>query len=92
MNPRTQAFTLSELIVSITVLVALVLLFSRLFVSATNLTTSGHKRMDAEAQVRPLFERFAVDLAQMIKRTDVDFFGKGTAAPNSAGGTMPGND
>jgi hypothetical protein len=91
-NPRTQAFTLSELIVSITVLVALVLLFSRLFVSATNLTTSGHKRMDAEAQVRPLFERFAVDLAQMIKRTDVDFFGKGTAAPNSAGGTMSGND
>lgn len=92
MNPRTHAFTLSELMVSITILVALVLLFSRLFVSATNLTTSGQKRMDAEAQVRPLFERFAVDLAQMIKRTDVDFFGKGTATPNSAGGTMPGND
>jgi hypothetical protein len=48
--------------------------------------------MDTDAQVRPLFERFAVDLAQMIKRSDVDFFGKATAAPNSAGGAMPGND
>lgn len=92
MTRRTQAFTLSELLVSITILVALVLFASQLFVGATNLTTSGHRRMDAEAQVRPLFQRFALDLAQMVKRADVDFFGKGTAAPNSAGGMMPGND
>ena len=48
--------------------------------------------MDTDGQVRPLFERFAVDFAQMIKRSDADFFGKGTGAPNSVGGTMPGND
>ena len=28
----------------------------------------------------------------MVKRTDVDYFAKGTAAPNSIGGTMNGND
>jgi hypothetical protein len=92
MIKRSAAFTLTELLVSIAVLVALVLLISRLFVSATSVTTSGNKRMDTDAQVRPLFERFAIDFSQMVKRSDVDFFGKGTGAPNSAGGAMPGND
>jgi prepilin-type N-terminal cleavage/methylation domain-containing protein len=92
MNDRTQAFTLSELLVSITILAVLVLVISRLLVSASNITISGNKRMDADGQVRPLFERFAIDLAQMVKRSDADFFGKGTGAPNSVGGAMPGND
>jgi hypothetical protein len=86
------AFTLTELLVSVAVLVALVLLFSRLFLSASTITTSGSKRMETDGQVRPLFERLAADLAQMARRSDLDFFGKGTAAPNSIGGTMPGND
>lgn len=89
---KRAAFTLTELLVSVAILVALVLLVSRLFVSATTATSSGNKRMDADAQIRPLFERLAADLAQMAKRSDLDFFGKGTAPPNSVGGTMPGND
>ena len=89
---RRAAFTLAELLVSIAVLVGLVLLFSRLFVSASTLITSGNKRMETDGQVRPLFERLAADLARMNKRSDLDFFGKGTAAPNSIGGAMPGND
>jgi len=89
---RNAAFTLTELLISIAVLVGLVLLFSRLFVSASTITTSGNKRMETDGQIRPLFERMAADLAQMAKRSDLDFFGKGTAAPNSIGGTMPGND
>ncbi len=92
MRKPEQGFTLTELLVSISVLVALVLLFSRLFLSATSLTTSRNKRMDTDGQVRPLFERFAVDFAQMIKRSDVDFFGKGMGTPNSVGGPMSGND
>ena len=92
MRKSAPGFTLTELLVSIAVLVALVLLFSRLFLSATSITASGSKRMDTDGQVRPLFERFAVDFAQMIKRPDVDFFGKGTDAPHSAGGPMTGND
>jgi type II secretory pathway component PulJ len=89
---RCAAFTLAELLVSIVVLIALVLLFSRLFVSATAITVSGNKRMEIDGQIRPLFERLAADLARMARRSDLDFFGKGTAAPNSVGGTMPGND
>jgi len=34
----------------------------------------------------------AIDFAQMVKRSDVDYFAKSTAAPNSVGGTMAGND
>lgn len=86
------AFTLAELLVSIAALAALVLLFSRLFVSATAIIGSGNKRMETDGQVRPLFERIAADLAQMVKRSDLDFFGKGTAPPNSIGGAMSGND
>jgi type II secretory pathway component PulJ len=91
MKPRA-AFTLTELLVSVAVLVALVLLFSRLFLSASAITASGNKRMETDGQVRPLFERLAADLAQMARRPDLDFFGKGTAAPNSIGGTMSGSD
>lgn len=89
---RTAAFTLTELLVSVAVLVALVLLFSRLFVSATAITASGNKRIEIDGQIRPLFERLAADFAQVAKRSDLDFFGKGTGVPNSVGGTMPGND
>jgi hypothetical protein len=34
----------------------------------------------------------AIDFTQMVKRSDVDYFAKGTTAPNSVGGTMTGND
>jgi len=87
-----NAFTIVELLVSVALLVVLVLLVSRLFSFAAIIATSGSKRMDAEAQTRPLFERLAVDFSGMVKRSDLDFFGKNTAAPNSAGGSMAGND
>lgn len=89
---RSAAFTLTELLVSVAVLVALVLLFSRLFLSATAITASGNKRLEIDGQISPLFERLAADFSQIAKRSDLDFFGKGTSAPNSTGGTMPGND
>jgi len=85
-------FTLIELLVSIAVLVGVVLLVSRLFNSATAITTLRTSRTDAESQIRPLFERIAFDFSQMVKRSDADFFGKGTDSPNSPGGAMPGND
>jgi hypothetical protein len=86
MIQRHAAFTLTELLVSIAILVALVLLFSRLFLSASTITTSGNKRMETDGQVRPLFERLAVDIAQMVKRPDVDYYLK------SGANTQPGND
>jgi len=92
MRTRETAFTLTELLVSIAILAAVVLLISRLFVFASAITTAGSKRIEVDGQIRPLFERLAVDFGQMVKRSDVDFFGKGSSAPNSVGGLMNGND
>jgi hypothetical protein len=86
------AFTLAELLISVGVLVLLVLLATQLLNSAATITTLGHKRMDADSQARQLLDRMAIDFAQMVKRSDVDFFAKGTIAPNSVGGVMTGND
>lgn len=86
MSKSKNAFTIAELLVSIAVLAVLVLLVSQLFSSAASVTTSGNKRMTAEAQLRPLFDRMAVDFSQMIKRTDVDYYLK------SPSNTQTGND
>ena len=89
---RTRAFTLAELLVTTGVLVLLVFLASQLFTSTATVTTLGHKQMDADAEARQLLDRMTVDFAQMVKRSDLDFFAKRTAAPNSVGGAMAGND
>jgi hypothetical protein len=86
------AFTLAELLVSVGVLVLLVLLATQLLNSAATITTLGHKQMDADSQARQVLDRMAIDFAQLVKRSDVDFWAKGTVAPNSAGGAMAGND
>src|SRR6266511_710959 len=88
----SAAFTLAELAVTVGVLVLLILVATQLLNSAATITTLGHKQMDADSQARQLLDRMAIDFAQMVKRSDVDFFAKGTTAPNSVGGTMTGND
>ena len=86
MRRSGDAFTIVELLVSAAVLVTLVLLIGRMFSSVSAVTTSGNKRMDAQAQLRPLFERLAVDFSQMLKRSDVDYYLKSPAI------TQTGND
>ena len=90
---RKAAFTLAEVLVSVGVLVLLVLLATQLLNSAATITNLGHKQMDADSQARQLLDRMAIDFAQLVKRSDVDFWAKGTVnPPNSAGGAMAGND
>lgn len=85
--PRvTPAFTLAEMLVAISVLALLVLLITQLFNNAAALTIAGNKRMETDAQARPLFERMALDFAQIIKRSDVSYYVKTAATP------MTGND
>jgi hypothetical protein len=91
-SSREGGFTLAELLVSIGVLVLLVLLFTQLLNSAANITTLGHKQMGSDSEARQLLDRMAIDFAQMPKRSDVDYFAKGTVAPRSVGGPMTGND
>ena len=86
---RRAGFTLVEMLVTVGLLV---LLFTQLLNSAATIMTLGHKQMDADSQARQLLDRMAVDFAQLVKRGDVDFFGKGTTAPNSVGSAMTGND
>ena len=76
MRHHFAAFTLAELLISVGVLVLLVLLATQLLNSAATITTLGHKQMDADSQARQLLDRMAVDFAQMVKRSDVDYYVK----------------
>jgi hypothetical protein len=88
-----QAFTLAELLVSVGVLVLLVLLGTQLLNSAASITTLGHKQMGADAQARQLLDRMAIDFAQMIKRSDVDYYLKSSATGTGVRNLLqPGND
>jgi Tfp pilus assembly protein PilE len=88
MRKKSDAFTIIELLVSVAVLTVLVLLASRLFNSAAILTTSGNKRMDADAQLRPLFDRMTLDFSQMLKRPDIDYYLKSSANPQAGNDQM----
>src|SRR5437762_1367706 len=81
-----RGFTLAELLVSMGVLVLLVFLATQLLNSAATITILGHKQMDADSQARQLLDRMAVDFAQMVKRTDVDYYLK-SSQPST--GTPP---
>jgi hypothetical protein len=70
----------------------LVLLFTQLLNSAATITTLGHKRMDADSQARQLLDRMAIDFAQMVKRSDVDYYLKSSAAAPLRNVLQPGND
>lgn len=76
MRRDSGAFTLAELLVSVAVLTIIVLLVSSMVNSAANVTILGNKRMDADSQVRPLLDRLSLDLSQMVKRPDVDYYVK----------------
>jgi prepilin-type N-terminal cleavage/methylation domain-containing protein len=79
---RCHAFTLPELLVSMGVLVMLTLLATQLLNSAAKIITLGHKQMDADSQARELFDRMAIDFAQMVRRSDVDYYLKSSTTAN----------
>ena len=83
-----NGFTLVELLVAIAVLMLMMVLISQLFNSASAVTGMGTKRMDADTQARAVFDRMAIDFAQMVKRTDVDYFLKSRQADQS-GNSQP---
>ena len=68
------AFTLVEMLVSITVLALLVLLVTKMVHSTSIITNTGDRHMDADSQARTVFDRLAVDFARMLRRSDVDYF------------------
>jgi len=79
------SFTLVELLVSVFVLTIIILMVAQLMTSATAITRTGHKHMDTDTQARVALDRMALDFAQMLKRTDIDYFVKGPDSYNQHG-------
>src|SRR6266705_3690127 len=78
-------FTLAELLVSMAVLIIITLMLTQLMTSATAITRPGGKHIDTDTQARVVFDRMAVDFAQMLKRTDIDYYVKGPTNYNGHG-------
>jgi len=85
LHHHTRGFTLAELLVSVFVLVLLIFIVTQLMTSATAITRTGHKHISTDTQARVVLDRIALDFAQMLKRTDIDYFVKGPASYNSHG-------
>jgi prepilin-type N-terminal cleavage/methylation domain-containing protein len=79
-------FTLAELLVSVFVVAIIILMVTQLMTSATAITRTGHKHIDTDTQARAVFDRMALDFAQMLKRTDVDYYVKGPTNYSGHGG------
>src|SRR6266550_5316372 len=69
-------FTLAELLVSMAVLIIITLMLTQLMTNATAITRTAHKHIDTDTQARVVFDRMALDFAQMLKRTDIDYYVK----------------
>jgi hypothetical protein len=74
---REGGFTLAELLVSVFVVTIIILMVTQLMTSATAITRTGNKHVDTDTQARAVLDRMALDFAQMLKRTDVDYYVKG---------------
>ena len=70
-------FTLTELLVSMVVLLMIVFVGAQMITSTTAVTRPGNKHISTDTQARVVFDRIALDIAQMLKRTDVDYYVKG---------------
>ena len=74
------------MLVATVVLIVIVIFVTQLVNHAAAIVTQGTKHMDTEAYARALFDRIAVDVAQMVKRSDISFYIKngGTGSGSSA--------
>ena len=80
-----EGFTLTELLVSIVVVVIIVLMLTQVMTSSSAITRTAHKHIDTDTQARVVFDRMALDFAQMLKRTDIDYYVKQRSAYNGHG-------
>jgi prepilin-type N-terminal cleavage/methylation domain-containing protein len=71
-----SGFTLAEMLISIAVLALLVLLFTQLINTTASTVRPANKHIDTDTEARTVLDRMAVDFAQMLKRTDVDYYFK----------------
>jgi type II secretory pathway component PulJ len=72
----SRGFTLAELLVSVFVVTLIIFMVGQLMTSATAITRTGNKHIDTDTQARVVLDRMALDFAQMLKRTDIDYYVK----------------
>lgn len=73
LKARCAAFTLTEMIIAMSVLTLLTTFIAQLVNSATIVTTNSRKHMDADSQARLIFDRMGADFSRMLQRSDVDY-------------------
>jgi hypothetical protein len=80
--------------VSIATLVLIILFVTRLIDTTSKVTAPANTHMDADMEARPLLDRMAADFAQMVKRSDVDYYLKSPSNPQiiDAASNPTGND
>src|SRR2546430_13284455 len=85
-------FTLVEMLISTAVLVLLILVVTQVINTAATTVRPANKHIDTDTEARTVFDRMAVDFAQMLKRTDVDYYVKANAIkyPGHSGGHKKG--
>jgi len=74
-----EAFTLVELLICLVIMTILVFLVAQMMNVATAITRPANKHIDTDTQARTILDRMALDFAQMMKRTDIDYYVKGQA-------------
>ena len=73
----SQAFSLVEVMVSVLILTLLVLGLGQIMTYGTTMARTANKHIDTDTQARAVLDRMAIDIAQMLKRTDIDYYLKG---------------
>ena len=77
---RTCAFTLIEMVLAVAVVTMMLLVLTQVMRSGTAIASAANKHIDTDTEARSVLDRMTVDVAQMLKRTDVDYYVKGSAA------------
>ena len=82
---NARGFHPCRLLVSIVVLVIVTLMVTQLMTTSSAITRTGNKHIDTDTQARAVFDRMALDFAQMLKRTDIDYYVKQRSGYNGHG-------
>ena len=68
-----RGFTLVEMLVAATVMTMLVLMIAGLMRGASSTIATSGRHLDADGQARQVLDQIQMDLARMLKRTDIYF-------------------
>ncbi len=92
--PTIQAFSLIEILLAVAVLAIIVTFVAQLTNTASSLITQGNKHLDVDSEARVVLDRIGIDIANMLKRSDVDYWLKQSGAryyPGHSAGHSNGN-